>query len=378
MHSTGGITGTERRHTSSNLRGVFGIFTALAPANLQGIHDDCCVLNSQAPQSWQEILILYNYISTVSGAEVMKTFIASVLVLGGVTVASQAFCEESVILPSEWVTLTPPNGPNVFASFQHGDGGILIIMCDVKKKLISYSLVEPRAQWKADDSIKVTIRSDVWIAGLSDDGREMSPSTGVVLGPTQLMVGEESTWDVFVMGQAKDFFTMRVGSYQRDFPTANLRRAVAPVLHACGDGWDIEDAMDTMPSRWGPWPTAKDDLVAAGYKHDDGGALVVQCGTKIKLISIILQEPRASWQAGGRMNFMTRPDGIQIAPAKALVVDPTTLELKEDATRNLTAMGKATNYFAVGTGEYARIFPAADFRKSVEPVMEACGGHWLE
>ena len=35
---------------------------------------------------------------------------------------------------------------------------------------------------------------------------------------------------------------------------------------------------------------------------------------------------------------------------------------------------KAT--FAVGTGEYGRIFSVANFRRAVEPVLTACGDHW--
>jgi len=39
-------------------------------------------------------------------------------------------------------------------------------------------------------------------------------------------------------------------------------------------------------------------------------------------------------------------------------------------------MGQATAYFAVVTGDYARIFPALNFRKMAEPVLKACRDHW--
>jgi hypothetical protein len=94
----------------------------------------------------------------------------------------------------------PKDRPHVFAGFTHDDGGRLIVMCDKEKRRISISLVEPRAQWQADESIKVTTRSDVPISGISGDGTQMHPSTGVVIKPTQLVIYEESTWDLFVMG----------------------------------------------------------------------------------------------------------------------------------------------------------------------------------
>jgi hypothetical protein len=39
-------------------------------------------------------------------------------------------------------------------------------------------------------------------------------------------------------------------------------------------------------------------------------------------------------------------------------------------------MGKATAFFAMGDGVYARIFPAANFRKAAGQVLQACGDHW--
>jgi hypothetical protein len=100
-------------------------------------------------------------------------------------------------------------------------------MCDTRQNLISISLVEPRAQWQPGEPIKVTRRTD--------DGRELSPSTGVVTASNQLVIEKVSTWDVWIMGEAKAFFAIDAGEYTRTFPTANFRNATAPVLHACGD-----------------------------------------------------------------------------------------------------------------------------------------------
>jgi hypothetical protein len=137
-------------------------------------------------------------------------------------------------------------------------------------------------------------------------------------------------------------------------------------------------APQALAADWGPWPLSKDSpFVAAGYKHDDDGALIVMCDTKTRLISLALQETRADWTPGTTMKFMTRADdGTQLNDDVGLVFDKTHLILKEPATWHLYAMGKATATFAVGTGEYARIFPAANFRKAIEPVLTACGDHW--
>jgi hypothetical protein len=130
--------------------------------------------------------------------------------------------------------------------------------------------------------------------------------------------------------------------------------------------------------EWGPWPLSSDSpFVAAGYKHDDGGALIVMCNTKTRLISLVLQETRADWTLGATMKFMTRADdGTELNDDVGLVLDKTHLILKESSTWHLNAMGKARATFAVGTGEYARIFPAANFRRAVEPVLAACGDRW--
>jgi hypothetical protein len=132
--------------------------------------------------------------------------------------ASEAICAEWRPLPtSEYL---------VAAGFEHSDGGALVIMCDTKNNLISISLVEPRAQWQPGEPIKVTTRAV--------DGGELLPSTGVVVASNQLVIDGESTADVLIMGQTKAFFAIDAGEYARIFPTANFRKATAPVLGACG------------------------------------------------------------------------------------------------------------------------------------------------
>ena len=113
--------------------------------------------------------------------------------------------------------------------FKHDDGGALIIQCDTKERLISYEFVEPRAHWTKGAKIIVTARAD--------DGSSTGPSTGIAIGPTRLLVGEQSTWDIVTMGNAKSFFFVGAGDYARTFPTRAFKTALEPVLHACGDHW---------------------------------------------------------------------------------------------------------------------------------------------
>jgi TPR repeat protein len=136
----------------------------------------------------------------------------------------------SEAVPGEWGPWpSPKDSPLVSAGFRHDDGGALVVMCDTSKRLISIGLEEPRAQWRTGEPMSVTTRAD--------DGTQMQPSTGVVIGPTRLVVGEESTWDLHVMGQAKSFFAIGVGGYARIFPTVNFRKVTETVLRACGDHW---------------------------------------------------------------------------------------------------------------------------------------------
>ena len=89
-----------------------------------------------------------------------------------------------------------------------------------------------------------------------------------------------------------------------------------------------------VAADWGAWPLSTGTpFVAAGYRHDDGGALVVMCDTKTKLMSLAFQEPRASWSQGSTMKFMTRSDdGTQLNDDVGLVLDKTHLILKEPST----------------------------------------------
>jgi hypothetical protein len=93
-------------------------------------------------------------------------------------------------------------------------------------------------------------------------------------------------------------------------------------------------------------------------------------------MSILLNETRAKWATGTTMKVTTKTDTGEEFTAAGTTVGPTQLAIGEEATFSLNTMGKARASFVVGNGVYARVFPAANFRKAVEPVLAACGDHW--
>jgi hypothetical protein len=152
----------------------------------------------------------------------LKTAVKTlVLALPIVFAGSRAICGDQVWGPSSL------QSGFVGADYTHDDGGALVILCDTSKKLIAYILVDPRAHWEKGASVSLTTRAD--------NGSQSGPSTAVVIGPTKLIVGEQSTWDINIMAKANATFAMGDGVYARIFPTANFRKAVGPVLSACGD-----------------------------------------------------------------------------------------------------------------------------------------------
>jgi hypothetical protein len=148
---------------------------------------------------------------------------------GDLGVTMRLICKLALLLPvvfasspatsGEWKIIPTPKAPGyLFAEFKHDDDGRLFVMCDKEAKLITIGLVEPRATWKTGESIKITVRSDVPMEHVSGDGRQPEPSTGVVIGPTQLGIypDNDSNWDfiIMVMALAKDHFTVSAAGYR--------------------------------------------------------------------------------------------------------------------------------------------------------------------
>jgi hypothetical protein len=110
---------------------------------------------------------------------------------------------------------------------------------------------------------------------------------------------------------------------------------------------------------WVPWSSPDEpSVVGARFLHDDGGALLILCNTSKHLISYIINEPRAAWQEGSKIQVTTRADdGLETGPSTGHVVSPNALTVLEESTWDISTMGKATVFFAMGAGGYARIFP---------------------
>lgn len=153
-----------------------------------------------------------------------KAIKALVFALPIVLPATVAICGNQ-----EWGPSSSLPDPYVGADFTHDDGGALIIACNTKTKLMSFFLIDPRADWKQGEKVNVTTRAD--------SGAETGPTTAIVMSPHMITVGEQSTWHISTMGHAATFFGMGDGVYARVFLVANLRKATAPVLQACGDHW---------------------------------------------------------------------------------------------------------------------------------------------
>lgn len=126
----------------------------------------------------------------------------------------------------EWRTTSAPGQNDVIASFKHTDGAALSVICDSGKKNLTIAYQEPQAKWLIGGGIDVMT--------LPDSGQQPSPSHGVIIAPTQIIMKHDVSFDVWTMEQAKGSFKMSVGDFSRIFPIANFRDAIGPVLKACG------------------------------------------------------------------------------------------------------------------------------------------------
>lgn len=129
---------------------------------------------------------------------------------------------------ADWVPVTLPDQPFLkVARYMHDDGGSLSVICDTRQNLIRIMHQEPRANWTEGDTVNETT--------MDDDGFATTSKYGKALSRTAMLVANESTFDLFRMGQAKRFFTVTIGNYSRIYPIANFKRITDPVLRACGD-----------------------------------------------------------------------------------------------------------------------------------------------
>ena len=136
----------------------------------------------------------------------------------------------SNVICREWKLLTQKDESGLIAAETESvDGGQLIVSCNTATKIISIELVEPRAHWQAGAPVSWTTKADA--------RPDFVPSTGIAIGPTRIIVKEQSLVDIRVMGTAKAFFILNVGYYSRIFPVTNFKKEIDSVLRACGDHW---------------------------------------------------------------------------------------------------------------------------------------------
>jgi hypothetical protein len=143
-----------------------------------------------------------------------------------VLVPSDAIC-------GEW---SKRPGANLAVGIEQ-DGADFVVMCDQKagralhpdsRGLILNFFHDPRANWQKGQ--------DMDVLTVSDDSNHDN-SKGIVIESTWVMIKNGATWELSVIGKAKTWFLISVSSYTRTFPAANMRKAVEPVLGACGDHW---------------------------------------------------------------------------------------------------------------------------------------------
>src|SRR5271165_4320927 len=152
----------------------------------------------------------------------------------------------------EWVT----RSDNLAAGVEQDDAG-LVVQCYPPSDL-SFLFGEPRANWQEGAKMEVVTRPDkgMRFGRFGADSLSEYSLSGTGVNPTMVTIeGLDVTADVWMMGQSRTSFTISVGGYTRTFPSANLRKAVEPVLDACGmkvitnsDGWDIE-SKEPVPTQ---------------------------------------------------------------------------------------------------------------------------------
>jgi hypothetical protein len=133
-------------------------------------------------------------------------------------------------------------------------------------------------------------------------------------------------------------------------------------------------ALPARAEEWQSGPASGQTDVVASFKHTDGAALQVICDTVNKQLSIAFREPRAKWSTGTGIDVMMLPDsGQQPSPSHGVITAPTQVILKHDVSFDVWTMEQAKGSFKMSVGDYARVFPTANFSTAVQPVLKACG-----
>jgi hypothetical protein len=129
-----------------------------------------------------------------------------------------------------------------------------------------------------------------------------------------------------------------------------------------------------LKQEWSTQSAPGGNDVIASFKHTDGAVLSVICSTDNRRLVIAFQAPHAKWTVGQGIDVVALPDtGQQVSPSYGIATAPTQLVLKHDTVFDVWTMAQAKDFFKFSVGDFARVFPAANFRSAVAPVLKACG-----
>jgi len=130
---------------------------------------------------------------------------------------------------AEWSAWVIPDSTDAGASITMQDDGSSSVLCK-DHKYLGVAFHEPRAPWQKGQSADVVLSLD--------DGPNLPPRHATATTPATLLVFDDATQIIRMMGQAKTSFKVTTGGYTRTFLATNLHEAVQPVLQACGEAWD--------------------------------------------------------------------------------------------------------------------------------------------
>jgi len=135
----------------------------------------------------------------------------------------------------------------------------------------------------------------------------------------------------------------------------------------------------------GEWATAQDG--SAAIVQDDARINII-CDTEhgralhpdsLGKILIFLKEPRANWTKFSKVEVNTVADDGPPAtsqPSEGTALSPTSLVIENDATWDLSEMGRAKKTFTIRAGAFSRTYSASRLRETVAPILEKCGDGW--
>ena len=133
------------------------------------------------------------------------------------------------------------------------------------------------------------------------------------------------------------------------------------------------------------------DVDALAVGEQDDASLIVTCGGKNKLLTIVFYEPLANWQRGEATEVLITSDAgglplngnvigrtvIAVRGKNAAVADADALRTYADQTAAIALMGQAQESLSITVGGYTRSFSALNFHDAVEPVLRQCGLAWF-